>query len=262
MSERFVTVFTITYNQRHRVLALMYDLAEQTYPATQFELVILDDGSTDGTADAIDQASRDLTYNVVVLRRDHEADYLSAQRWNECIAAASSRSSVLVQLDDVRVRHHLIERHVAWHADDQLRLVTGSKFEGDEVTWALQSCRRAHLAGEGGTPATDVPWTAIWGASLSYPRALVDQLWVEPHERPYDERMTGWGHHEAEMACRAHQAGAQLVYDPGVGVFHQNHTSTSDAGRGIDHQRAKTSGAAKNEQYVRLKQNLTEIPRW
>ena len=69
--------------------------------------------------------------------------------------------------------------------------MTGAKFEGDRETWDPASCRRARLAGADGSARELTAWTAVWGASLSYPRALVAALWREPFERPFDERMTG-----------------------------------------------------------------------
>ena len=105
-------------------------------------------------------------------------------------------------------------------------------------------------------------WTAVWGASLSYPRALVAALWREPFERPFDERMTGWGFHEIEFAYRAVRAGARVVYDPAAGVFHQHHTPRNDRGRGIGHGRHKALDGARNEEYVLSKHGLTALPRW
>lgn len=256
------TVFTITYNQRDKVLSLIGDLAAQNVDPELFELVVLDDGSSDGTADAVRRAATDVPYPLTLLAETHEADYLSARRWNQCIAAAAARSRVFIQVDDVRVRPDFVERHAEWHRKSGLRVVSGSKFEGPEGTWALESCRRAHLAGPGGTASEGVPWTAAFGASLSYPRSLVDMVSTHELERPFDERMTGWGFHEVEFSYRAALAGAVLVYDPGVGVYHQDHGPITDAGRGIDHAVQKARGAAKNEQYLRDKHGLTELPRW
>jgi GT2 family glycosyltransferase len=251
----------MTFNQREKVLRLIADLTTQDYPGDHFEFIVLDDGSADGTADALD-ALIDLPYNLTVLRREREGDYLSAKRWNECIAAASSRHEVLIQVDDVRVKPDFITNHVRWHRKDGLTVITGAKFEGDDETWELTSCRRAHLAGPRGAGREVAAWTAVWGASLSYPRRLVEALWCDPYERPFDERMVGWGFHEVEFAYRAVRVGARAVYDPSVGVFHQNHTPRNDRGRGLNHQRHQTLDSAKNEEYVRVKHDLVELPRW
>jgi len=105
-------------------------------------------------------------------------------------------------------------------------------------------------------------WTAVWGASLSYPRALVERLRAEPHELPYDELMTGWGFHEVEFAYRAVRAGATLVYDPAVGVFHRRHGMIADRGRRIDHARSRDRDGHRNAEYVRTKHRLEALPRW
>jgi glycosyltransferase involved in cell wall biosynthesis len=257
-----VTVFTITYNQRDKALRLIDDLAAQTYPATRFELVVLDDGGADHTTEAVQQAAAEVGYQITALRLQHEADYMSARRWNQCIAAASAESTVFIQVDDVRVRPDFLTQHVKWHMGPEWIVVTGAKFEGETLTWDVATCRRTHLAGPDGGARTFTAWTAVWGASLSYPRALVDAIWKEPHDRPFDERMVGWGFHEVEFACRAARAGAVLVYDRAAGVFHQNHSLRNDVGRGIDHARAIQAAVDRNARYVRDKHRLADLPRW
>ncbi|MBC8092552.1 MAG: glycosyltransferase family 2 protein [Pseudonocardia sp.] len=240
------------------MLDLVSDLAKQTYPMDRLNVVVLDDGGSDGTAEVL-SASRDLPYRLTVLRPSREGDYLSGRRWNECIAATTEQD-VFIQVDDVRVRPDFVERHASWHIGS-LSVVTGAKFESDEETWELTRCRRRHLAGPGGV-ARETIWTATWGASLSYPRTLVEAVRREPYERPFDERMTGWGFHEVEFAYRAVAVGARVIYDPAVGVFHQNHNTHNDRGRGIDHARHATAGAIRNEAYLLAKHGLTALPRW
>lgn len=256
-----VTIFTITYRQRDKVLQLMRDLARQEYPPTLSELVVLDDGGDDGTFDAVRAESAGIPYAVTPLLRHHEADYMSAKRWNECIAAADPSSQVLVQVDDVRVRRDFLQQHLKWHSQAHT-VVTGAKFEGDEETWDLATCRRAHLAGPGGEARSISAWTAAWGASLSYPRPLVDAVTDKPFDLPYDERMVGWGLHEVEMVYRMVAAGADLVYDPAAGVFHQNHTAATEDARAIDRARAVEQGYCRNEKYVCAKHALRSLPRW
>jgi GT2 family glycosyltransferase len=260
--DALVTVFTITYNQRDTVLGLLRDFAHQDYPTDRFEVVVLDDGSADGTLDAVRAESGSLPYALTLLHRDHEADYLSALRYNDCMRAADPASRVFVQLDDVRVRPDLIRQHLKWHTSEQIHVVTGAKFEGDDQTWDLSSCRRAHLAGPDGSARPVEAWTAGWAASMSYTRNLASLVSQEPHDRPYDERMTGWGLHEVELVYRMVLAGARLIYDPAAGVYHRMHTRETEGPRGIDRETAVTEGYRRNERYLCAKHGLTQLPRW
>ncbi len=256
-----VTVFTITYRQRNKVLQLMQDLAHQDYPTNRFEVVVLVDNGHDGTFDAVRSESSAMPYSLKALLREHEADYMNARRWNECIAAADPSSEVFIQVDDVRVRPDFLRQHLKWHQEAST-VVTGAKFEGDELIWDLSACRRSRLAGPNGDARSVGAWTAAWGASLSYPRPLVEEVTARPFDLPFDERMTGWGLHEVEMVYRMTIAGGDLVYDPAAGVFHQNHTAATEAVRGIDRARVVDEGYQRNEKYVCAKYGLGSLPRW
>jgi GT2 family glycosyltransferase len=74
--------------------------------------------------------------------------------------------------------------------------------------------------------------------------------------------MVGWGLHEVEMVYRMVLAGAELVYDPAAGVFHQNHTLSTEGRRHIDRSRATEDGYRFNERYVCAKHDLSALPRW
>jgi GT2 family glycosyltransferase len=258
---QLATVFTITYRQRDKVLPLLRDLARQDSPTDQREVIVLVDDGNDGTFDAVRSESSSLPYNLKSLLREHEADYLNAKRWNECIAAADPASEVFIQVDDVKTRPDFLRQHLKW-LQHPGTVVTGAKFEGDEATWDLAACRRAHLAGPEGEARSVSACTAAWGASLSYPRSLVEEVTAKPFDLPFDERMTGWGLHEVEMVYRMTLAGGNLVYDPAAGVFHQNHTTTSEAARGIDRARVVEEGYQRNEKYVCAKHGLSSLPRF
>lgn len=237
-------------------------LFDQDYPREQYEIVVLNDGSDDNTLDTLNALVRKSPVPMRVLDTAHEADYLSARRWNQCIAAASANSEVFIQLDDVRVRSDFIRQHIKWHEKGPWFLVTGAKYEGPTETWDLSSCRRGHLAGPNGGASGTPFFTAVWGASLSFSRRLMERVYQTPHDLPYDERMSGWGFHEVEMAFRMKQAGAQVVYDPAAGVFHQDHTPESEERRKLNREKLVKIGITNNEQYLFNKHNLTELPRW
>ena len=60
-----LSVVVPTYNRRAGIVRLLQALAEQTLPPDQFEVVVANDGSTDGTAEAL--ASYRAPYRLTVL---------------------------------------------------------------------------------------------------------------------------------------------------------------------------------------------------
>lgn len=257
----FVTVYGITYKQKDIVKATVLGLFSQNYPSNRYEIVILDDGSDDGTKEMLEKLAEHSPVPMRVLAVKHEAHYLSAKRYNQCIAAASQETKVFVQVDDVRVRGDFIWQHVKWHLQEGDFLVTGAKFEGETETWDLAACRRGYLAGPDGS-AVECDFQAAWGASLSFTRRMMERVWQEPYDKPYDERMTGWGYHEIELAWRMKQAGARVIYDPAAGVFHQCHTERTEWTRGLDRERLIREGTEQNVKYICEKHGFKELPEW
>lgn len=258
----YVTVISITYNQRDILALTLSDLFNQDYPLDRYNLVILDDGSTDGTGELLRAATDRSPIPLRVLSTHHESDYLTALRYNQCVAEANPETEVFIQVEDSRLRCDFIRCHADWHQSRNDVIVTGPKFEGWEVTWNLEDCPRGHLAGIGRTATRGHPFTAVWGASMSFTRRAMNRACHCPEERPFDELMTGWGYHEVEFAYRMVAAGCDVVYDPRVGVFHRHHTPQSEAKRGLDRDNLVRKGTAKNEAYLLLKHKLQALPRW
>lgn len=260
--EPFVTLFWATFNQKDRALRTLSDAYALDYPKDRYEVIVIDDGSIDGTPAAFREAARDSPFRVELIAGVHQIDYHHSRLFNACIAEAHPGTEVFVQVDDVVLRTDFLRQHVKWHVLGQPYVVSGAKFEGPEETWDLNRCKRGSLAGPGGGPSLDVPYSAMWAASLSYSRLLADKASTSVHERPYDERMIGYGHHEIEFAYRLERAGGRLVYDPASGVFHPDHLPVAEKERGFDRDRVVAEGLARNATFIREKHGLAEISRW
>jgi glycosyltransferase involved in cell wall biosynthesis len=261
-AQPFVTVFTITFNQEERIRKTLEGLFAQDYPKDRYAIVVLDDGSTDGTGEALKKLAATAPVPLRIVSCTHDADYLNARRWNAAIAAADERTGVFIQVDDVELRPDFIRQHIKWHTGAADHLVTGSKFEADETTWDLATCQRGHLANKDGSGRIVDEYTAIWGASMSFTKKLIEKIYAPPYDLPYDERMNGWGYHEVEFAYRMQQAGAAIVYDPAAGVFHKNHVQKQELQRGMDREEIVSKDSLKNERYLLQKHGLEALPRW
>ena len=103
-----ISIVVPTYN-RARVLArLLRALERQTTPAEGFEVIVVDDGSTDATGSVL---AEDYSYR---LRALSQANAGPAAARNTGIACASGEIILFVD-DDVIPRDDLIERHLAAH---------------------------------------------------------------------------------------------------------------------------------------------------
>jgi glycosyltransferase involved in cell wall biosynthesis len=109
-----ISVIMVTYNRRDilRRTLLLYN--EQTEMAGRFEIVLVDDGSTDGTLDMIEALRPSLAYPLQVLVLS--ANDGPAKSRNEAIDAA--RGDLLcLTCDDILPGPDLLHQHWTWHAD-------------------------------------------------------------------------------------------------------------------------------------------------
>ena len=63
-----ISVIVTAHNQKERLRLVLAGLRGQTVPATHFEVVVVDDGSSDGTAEMLDEVGRQMDLKIVRLR--------------------------------------------------------------------------------------------------------------------------------------------------------------------------------------------------
>lgn len=114
-----ISVNICTHNRKDVLRAVMESLADQTLSSDRFELVLVDDGSTDGTGEMV--RSLDLPYHVEYVRQEHAG--LATAR-NAGIRAARGRVILYID-DDVLADPRLLEEHVASHDQHDLCVVNG-----------------------------------------------------------------------------------------------------------------------------------------
>jgi GT2 family glycosyltransferase len=104
-----ITAIVPTFNRREQLLRCLAALGDQSLPPTQYDIVVVDDGSTDGSEEAVAKLKlpAGLEYHA-------QANLGPAAARNRGIAAA--RGDLLLFLgDDVLADRRLLEEHVAAH---------------------------------------------------------------------------------------------------------------------------------------------------
>ena len=95
MIEPLITVLTPTWNRASTLPRLKASLEAQTYP--NFEWLIVDDGSTDGTADLVRQWQLDSALVIILIERQNGGKHRSV---NDGVRAAKGRWIYIVDSDD------------------------------------------------------------------------------------------------------------------------------------------------------------------
>lgn len=114
-----ISVQICTHNRKQVLRAVLESLVDQTLPPDRFELVLVDDGCTDGTREMVE--GLDLPYPVTYLRQDHSG--LATAR-NTGLRASRGRIILYID-DDVLADPRLLEEHVVSHARHDRCVVNG-----------------------------------------------------------------------------------------------------------------------------------------
>jgi GT2 family glycosyltransferase len=89
---RVASVIIPTYNRKRMLLDTLDSLAQQTLPSSQFEVLIVDDGGTDGTNEIL---KRDFPFRLLYFWKPNQGDALARN-----FGAEECNGDILVSLDD------------------------------------------------------------------------------------------------------------------------------------------------------------------
>jgi GT2 family glycosyltransferase len=134
MADLAISVVVPTYNRRDTVARSLETMFEQTISGDKYEVIVVIDGSTDGTADALRRVKASCRFRVI-----EQENRGSAGARNTGFRAAES-NLVLFLDDDMRCDRDLVSSHVAAHRRFGDAVVFGAIF--------LSSDSKASLATE------------------------------------------------------------------------------------------------------------------
>jgi glycosyltransferase involved in cell wall biosynthesis len=214
---RSVSVIIPTFCKRELLEPTLSSLGQQTYPAESIEVIVVDDGSDDGTFEYL--RSLEMPYTLVPIL--HEVNKGRAAARNTAVRAATGDLIVFVD-DDMRCEPDLIERHVSFHDAHPGVVVIGSAVTAPEFGRSTVFSYLDEMGVHRLQPGSLSParYFATNNASVER-RHLLDV-------GMFDEKFTSYGCEDTELAFRLEEdAGLRFMYCAGAVAYHL-HLQTLD----------------------------------
>lgn len=194
-----ITVQICTHNRAHLITKALEALFNQDYPKDCFEIVLVDDGSSDGTGEAVKALNPPCKFTYIYQKNSG----LSKGR-NTGIKASSGRIILFVD-DDIIASDSLLSRHVKTHNDHPRSVVRGWVNHVD------------NLEDPGKQPKftmQDISTAFFWTSNVSVEKKYLVDAGL------FDERFKEYGWEDLELGLRLKSLGLTLKYNRDAVVYH------------------------------------------
>jgi GT2 family glycosyltransferase len=211
------SVIIASRERREALLATLRALAVQTVPPAAYEVVVVDDGSTDGTYEAA--AALDVPYALRMFRHPQQRG-VSAGR-NTAIREARGRVLIFLS-DDLLVPEGFVAAHLATLARHAGAWVVGGfrqlpSLRDTPFGRYLDDLEESFTEARKQAPVGPDLWELHWptARNLSLPRADFEAV------GPFDERFRSTCE-DQDLAVRARAAGIRFLYDASIDCLHND----------------------------------------
>ncbi|WP_417909677.1 glycosyltransferase family 2 protein [Candidatus Electronema sp. PJ] len=214
-----LSVLLPTYNRAAALQRTLAALEAQTAAASCYEIIVVDDGSSDNTVQLLQHFAEKTTAPLCWVSLAKNSGPARAR--NAGLALVRGKA-VLILGDDIEPAALLLQKHLQFHQErpDERDALLGYVSFPEELPpslfmrWLEQAGRRyffnyaALQAGQEAGPMF------FYTCNVSVKRALLDKSgW-------FDESFPYASHEDLELGCRLAQQGMRLLYDPSAQGFH------------------------------------------
>ncbi|MDE2573439.1 MAG: glycosyltransferase family 2 protein [bacterium] len=202
-----------TYNRAHLLGRVLEALFAQDYDPQQYEVVLVNDGSTDGTYDLIERMRAQAPCRLEAI---HQENAGLARGRNAGIARAAGEIVLFVD-DDILATPVLVREHMAMHAEHPRAVVRGAVLNVesfDELPppiWTLKNYSGNYF----------------WTSNVSLPKQLLREV------GPFNESFSEYGWEDLELGLRLRNAGVPSLFAQRAVVYHHKPRPTAKSIAGM-----------------------------
>lgn len=222
-----LSVIIPTYNRKDILKKCLNALFNQTFSHSNYELIVIDDGSTDGTEALVKSL---LNGSPCALRYFKQENKGPAAARNVGIKNASGKI-VFLTGDDIIATPTLLVEHIRWHTE---RFQQNNMAILGYVTWApeIKITPFMHWLENGGPQfcyykfqnGGEVEWKYLWTPNVSFKREfLIDNNLF------FDERFPYAAYEDIEFGYRLAKRGLRIFYNSDAIAYHYHFTAIEDS---------------------------------
>jgi GT2 family glycosyltransferase len=205
-----VSVVIPTFNRRETLETVLPLLARQTLPAEQYELLLCDSGSTDGTLELV------ASLNIPNLRHILPAENRGRSGARNAGIREAAGEFVLFTDADIIPSPDLIAEHLRLHRARPHSAVVGLEVQVDTVAEYEQVRDNPYDKGRHmhGRSDKEMTWLFFLTGNASAPRQALLDVGL------FDENFTVYGHEDLELGYRLQKAGYPIRYNARAVNYH------------------------------------------
>ena len=175
---RFPTVSVIipVRNEEKHIEKLLRSIQAQTYPADKFDVIVIDDYSTDNTVSIIHSLN---IPNVKVVPLKVEGEIYAYKKMAITTGVNSSNAELIVSTDgDCSMDKHWLSSIVSFYTSHSYKLISSPVAFHQEKTWfeKIQTVEFQYLIGVGAACMRNGMPSTCNGANLAYTRELFHEI--------------------------------------------------------------------------------------
>ncbi len=228
------TIQLCTYNRAALLARVLEACADQTIEDDAYEIVVVDDGSTDATCEVIEEARRRTTCPFHVVRQSNAG---LARARNAGIARAAGERIIFID-DDVLPLPNFVEAHLRAGERHAGAIVRGGAIEVSDLddlpppVWGIRNYSGNYF----------------WTTNVSVPLATIRGI------GGFDESFSEYGWEDIDVGLRLRSEGVRAVFHPSALVYHfKPHPRATSVDRMVARARAQARTAV---------QLVRRHPRW
>jgi glycosyltransferase involved in cell wall biosynthesis len=215
-----LSVVMATYNRAETIRETLRHLADQSLDPTQYEVIVIDDGSPDHTRVVVDEWMDRAPFKLTYL---HHANRGPGYTENRGLEAARA-PVVLLMADDIFMAHDTLAAHLAMHdahPEPEVavlgRVEQSPTLDGNLFLRTWDPFRFSAFAGQ-----TELPYYRFWACNISVKRDFVMRYGPFREQRG---RAGAAAHEDPELGYRLSRGGLRIVYGPAA-LGHHHHVVT------------------------------------